>query len=144
MDGRGGWWTAKARQAAVHTCEGVTLVTHWSHSTLLRVCVCRTSDSCSRVSVYVQSARVQRSLCLCCFLFSRTGILCVSLCQGATLRAPSLRDSDTHVPVRFTISPGAAQSDPELRELSPMRSGLAVRGGKSHWPVNESLPCSAP
>ena len=31
---------AKARQAAVHTCVGVTLVTHWSHSTLLRVCVC--------------------------------------------------------------------------------------------------------
>ena len=50
-------------------------------------------------------------------------------------------DSDTHLPSHWTIL-HERQSDPELRELSPMRSGLAVRGGKSHWPVNErNLPC---
>ena len=56
-------------------------------------------------------------------------------------KTESLRDSDTHPPVRWTIHPGAAQTDPELRELSLLRSGLAVRRVKSHWPVSESLPC---
>ena len=146
------------------------------------------SELCSRVSVYVQSARVQRSLCLCCFPFSRTGTLCVTMSRRNTSRTPdyltlhralgwmvgevggqqirgrglcvcvtmSRRNSNTArtpslsargaLPSARPLLPfssrAAAQSDPELRELSPMRSGLAVRGGKSHWPVNErNLPC---
>ena len=90
----------------MHTCVGVTLITHWSHSTLLRVCVC--ALRVTRVHVYVQSARVQRSLCLCLFSFFTDGdSVCVTMSRrnSNTARTQSLRDSDTHLPVRFAISP---------------------------------------
>ena len=128
----------------MHTCVGVTLVTHWSHSTLLRVCVC--AVRVTRVHVCQCTCRVHGCSAVCaCVVFSFFAdgdSVCDTMSRRNTARTPSLRDSDTQLPVRFTIPPGAAQSDPELRELSPMRSGLAVRGGNSYWPVNErNLPC---
>ena len=94
------------------------------------------------VSVRAECTGAAQSVLVLFSFFADGDSVCVTMSRRNTARTPSLRDSDTHLPVRFTISPGAGQSDPELRELSPMRSGLAVRGGKSHWPVNErNLPC---
>ena len=116
-------------------------------------CVVRdvTSESCSRVVVYVRRARVQGRpvlWCLCCVPFSADGTLCVSLCQGATWRVLRPQGTVTHIcPSALPSFPGAAQSGPELREVSPVRSGLAVRGVRSHrpspwflWPCHFSAP----
>ena len=57
------------------------------------------------------------------------------------LRAPQPLGIVTHIcPSAGPSPPGAAQPDPELPELSPMRSGLAMRGVKSHRTFSESLP----
>ena len=56
-------------------------------------CVCLTSDSCSRVSVYVQSARVQRSLCLWYLSFCAVvDSVCDTMSMRDFARTPSFRD----------------------------------------------------
>ena len=64
--------------------------------------------SCTRDVVYVRRARVQgRTVlwCLCCVPFFRgRDAVCVTMSRHVFARTPSLRDSDTHLPVRCTIS----------------------------------------
>ena len=93
----------------------------------------RESDSCTRVVVYVRRARVQGKpvlCCLCCVPFSRTG-RCVCHYVKARLRAHA-----STCPLYNLF-----QERRNRIELSPMRSGLAVRGVRSHGPASESLPC---
>ena len=65
---------------------------------------------------------------LCCavcvaFLFRGRDAVCVTMSRHVFARTPSLKGIVTHIcPSALPSPPGAAQSDPDLRELSPMRS----------------------
>ena len=89
------------------------------------------SDSCSRVavSVHVGSVDLCCGVCVAFFFTWRGRCVCVTVSRRDFARSPSPRDSDTHLPVRQTISPRATR--PGVLETpstwTPARAGTGLK-----------------